>query len=79
MAKKETVPEQNITIGARVGEKPTKEKLITITYRENRKFDLHVGRDMVTFGPRETKSIPVSWLKHRDFAQAKKYFIIKGV
>lgn len=67
-------------VGETAGKPLAREKLINITFRENRKFDLHIGaREMVTFGPRETKPIPVSWLKHRDFAQAKKYFIIKGV
>jgi len=67
------------TVGEKVGNVLTREKMIPITFRENRKFDLHVGRNIVTFGPRKTKSIPVSWMKHRDFEQARKYFIIKGV
>lgn len=53
-------------------------KTVTITFRENRTFDLHVGRDIKQFGPRESKPIPVTWLKHRDFMQQKSKFIIKG-
>jgi len=67
-------------VGEPAGKPLAKEKKISITFRENRKFDLHIGaRQMMTFGPRETKQIPVSWLKHPGFIQAAKYFIIKGV
>jgi hypothetical protein len=54
-------------------------KMVTVTFRENRSFDLHVGREIITFGPRETKPIPVTWLKHRDFLQQQSKFVIKGV
>lgn len=67
----------------KVGEKKapdvkTKE-YVNVTFRENRKFDLHIGRDMVTFLARETKKIPKEWLSHPDFKQAAKRFIVKGV
>lgn len=52
---------------------------VTIVFRENRKFDLHVGRDTVVFGPGEAKSIPREWLKHPDFRQVQRYFAIRGV
>lgn len=54
-------------------------KTVTITFRENRSFDLHIGREIFTFGPRETKPFPVEYLKHRDFIQQKSKFIVKGV
>ena len=54
-------------------------KKISVTFKDMRKFDLHVGRDMVTFKGRETKTIPADWLKHSDFIQVSKYFIVKGV
>lgn len=57
-----------------------KEKKVTIMFRENRKFDLHIGRDMITFRGRENKQVPASWLKHRDWTPAiSKKFIVKGV
>jgi hypothetical protein len=55
------------------------EKKVEITFRENRKFDLHVHREMMIFRGRETKSISKAWLEHKDFKQVEKYFIIKEV
>ena len=54
-------------------------KKVSIMFRENRKFDLHVGRDMITFMGRESKKVPASWLKHPDFLQQKIHFVVKGV
>lgn len=57
-----------------------KEKMVTIMFRENRKFDLHIGRDMITFRGRENKEVPASWLKHKDWTpKIAKKFIVKGV
>ena len=55
------------------------QKMVTVTFRENRKHDLHIGRKMVTFTARETKQIPAQWLKHPDWASESRYFIVKGV
>lgn len=52
---------------------------VGVTFKDNRKFDLHVGREMVTFYGRETKQIPKAWLDHPGFRQVQKYFIVKGV
>lgn len=60
-------------------EKPKKNSKIDVMFRENRKFDLHVKRQMITFMGRETKKIPIEWLEHKDFTQVAKYFVIKGV
>lgn len=54
-------------------------KTVMIMFRESRKFDLHVGREMITFMGRESKPVPAAWLKHPDYLQQKKYFIEKGV
>lgn len=59
--------------------KVPKQKTVMVMFRENRKFDLHVGREVVTFRGRENKEIPVAWLKHPDFLQQAKKFIVKGV
>jgi hypothetical protein len=53
--------------------------MVSVTFRQNRKFDLHVGRNIVVFEGMETKEIPIEWLEHPDFIQAKKYLVIKGV
>lgn len=55
------------------------ERKVGVMFRENRKFDLHVGRDMITFMGREQKQIPVSWTKHKDFKQVQSLFVVKGV
>ncbi len=59
--------------------KVTTVKTVTITFRENRSFELHVGRQIKKFGPRESRPIPITWLKHRDFIQQKSKFIVKGI
>ena len=48
-----------------------------VTFRENRKYDLHIGRKVITFMARETKEIPESLLKHPDWEQASKLFVIR--
>lgn len=52
---------------------------VMVTFRHNRKHDLHIGRNMVTFRARETKPIPKAWLKHPDWASEAIFFIVKGV
>jgi len=54
-------------------------EMIPVTFRGNRKYDLHIGRDMITFLSRETKEIPKKWLKHPDWNQAKKLFVVSGI
>lgn len=58
---------------------PKREKVVLITFKQNRKYDLHVGRNMILFMGRETKPVPHTWIKHKDFEQVKGLFIIKGV
>lgn len=72
--KKETYP-------ASIPEKQKVEKThsVVITFKENRSYDLHIGRKIITFGPRESKTVPVTYLKHRDFLQQRSKFNIKGV
>ena len=55
-----------------------KNEQIEVTYRYNRKYDLHIGRYMETFKARETKKIPKKWLEHRDWKNVAKNFVIKG-
>jgi hypothetical protein len=58
--------------------KTENEKTIMIKFKENRKFDLHIGRHMKTFFGRETLPVPAKWLLHKDWQNVKKYFIVKG-
>lgn len=57
--------------------KPKNYQTKKIMFRQNRKFDLHIGRNVITFRGREIKGIPRDWLKHKDFQNVKKYFSIK--
>ncbi len=54
-------------------------KSITITFRENRTFELNLGHEVMRFVGRETKTVDVSILKHPAFIQARKDFNIKGI
>jgi len=54
-------------------------KSITITFRENRTFELNLGHETMRFEGRETKSVDKELLKHPAFIQARKYFNIKGI
>ena len=56
-----------------------KPKKITITFRHNRTFELHIGQEVMRFEGRETKWVERDLLNHPSFIQAKKYFIIKGI
>lgn len=71
MAKSKSVP-------VKVPETVNKDT-VSVIFRENRKFDLHIGREMVTFKARERKDIPKIWLKHKDWQNVSKYFVVKGV
>ena len=51
--------------------------LVKITFRQNRKFHLHLGRNVYTFLGRESKEIPRILLDHKGFTdEIKKYFVI---
>jgi len=51
-----------------------------ITFKENRRFELHIGRAIIIFNGRETKKITQSFFNHKDFTEAiKKKFVIREV
>lgn len=52
---------------------------MTVRFQQNRSFELHVARQVVTFGPYEVREIPAEWLDDPGFRQAQKYFTVKGV
>ena len=54
-------------------------KTVTITFRENRAFELYIGHKYWRFEGRESKQIPIDLLKTDAFKQASKYFSVKGV
>lgn len=52
---------------------------VQITFRGNRKFDLQIGRNTITFRGRESKIIPASYLKTKDWKQQSSKFIVREV
>lgn len=78
MAKEQkVVTEFKDAIKEKQPDKPKKTYMIYLTFRETRKYDLHIGRKMETFRGRETKLVPEEWVSHKDFEKAAKLFIIK--
>ena len=59
--------------------KIAKVKEVQIQFKENRKFDLHIGRSIITFKGNESKVIPINWLDHKDFKQVEYMFNIRRV
>lgn len=49
---------------------------VTLIFKGNRTFELHIGRAMYRFEGRVSKQVPRSVLSHPDFANVKKYFVI---
>jgi len=56
--------------------KASAEKRYFLIFRENRTFELKVGRTIYLFGPHQSVEIPETVLNHPDFLQQKKFFII---
>ena len=50
-------------------------------FRQNRSFELHIGRDVYFFGPNGTAEVPERVVKHRDFAESpvRKLFTVREV
>lgn len=58
--------------------KSKKEKKVRITFKENRAFELHIGREIYRFSGRESKVVPASLLEHKDFTEqtAMKFVVV---
>ena len=54
-------------------------KRYVLTFKQNRSFDLHLGKKMISFGPKESIEVDESVVEHKDFAQSSKYFVIKEI
>ena len=58
-------------------EKPDR---ISVTFKENRSFELHIGNSITRFEGRETKILSKKVTEHKDFTDAmSKKFVIKEV
>lgn len=64
-------PEQVVT--------SSNDQRVSITFLEDRKFELFIGGEQFSFMGTETKEMPASYLGHPDFIQQSKYFSVKGV
>lgn len=54
------------------------EETVSVMFRQNRKYELKLGRKIFIFEGREKKSIPKSLIDHKDFTPIiKKYFVIQ--
>jgi hypothetical protein len=70
----EKIPE----VAAKKPMKKTSGEKALLTFKENRKYDLHLGRKIITFMARETKPVLKSLLIGLDWKQASKLFIVKS-
>lgn len=79
----ETTPQKNQVVGKTsspdIGKNPIQVKKMNFTFRENRKYDLTLGRYVYTFMARETKELPESIRNHPDWPQAEKLFIVREI
>jgi hypothetical protein len=68
---------------AKVGkdlERVTPSADVFIMFKQNRTYELKVGRNYYLFSGREKKKVPRTILEHPDFTpEIKKYFIIQEV
>ena len=55
-------------------------KEVSLTFKENRAYELHIGRQIYRFEGRESKIVPRSVLVHKDFTERiSKKFVIREV
>lgn len=53
---------------------------VILMFKQNRKFELRIGRNYYTFFGREKIKVPKSVISHPDFTpEIKKYFVIQEV
>lgn len=56
----------------------TKSDVVTLVFKQNRKKELHIGRDVYTFWGASSLEVPRSVIEHPDFESQRKYFLVKG-
>lgn len=72
-------PPKNRSVEKGEGEEVEEEEVI-LTFKENRAYELHIGRQIYRFIGRESKSVPSSVLVHKDFTERiSKKFVIREV
>ena len=61
-------------------DKTVEKEEVTLTFKENRSYELHIGRSIYRFKGRESKRVPSSILAHKDFTErVSKKFVIREV
>ena len=56
-----------------------KPDMVTLVFKENRTFELKIGRNVIAFHGQEAIDVQRSVLDHPDFTdEIRKYFVIKG-
>jgi len=58
---------------------PSKNRKYSLTFKQNRSFDLHVGNTCINFEPRQTRTVEEWIVNHLDFPQVAEYFVIKEI
>jgi hypothetical protein len=59
------------------GRKKKKNTKTVVRSRLNRKFDLHVGGEVYTFAPYESKRLPKRVVNHPDFIRQRDKLLVK--
>lgn len=67
------------TGGAEMKFEPSREKDFELVFKENRSFELHVGRSVFAFAPMGSNVVPEWVVNHPDFIQQSDKFIKREV
>lgn len=51
-------------------------KDVELVFKQNRSFELHIGRSTFCFGPMGRQRVPVDVINHPDFSSQAHYFIV---
>jgi hypothetical protein len=51
--------------------------MVTLVFRQNRTYELHIGKEVYTFSGQEHKLVQRSVIDHPDFQNVRKYFEVK--
>jgi hypothetical protein len=58
--------------------KAPKKKKFSVGFRQNRRFELYVGREVFVFEPgRQSLILPAEVVSHPDFLQVSQMFVVK--
>jgi hypothetical protein len=58
---------------------PGKKDTVILVFKQNRKKELHIGRDVYTFWGASSLTVPRSVVEHSDFKNHRREFLVKEV